>query len=143
MKRAISIKKDKIIFMLEKIPTSPVLISVIVLVFCLGVVGGVTIYLHVNTFTKDFWLNILVESYGMLFDIFVIGILIFWLQDRGIKKLEEQRKIREKEFERKRTIQRYEEEIEDYLGWDEKEATFRIVGNIKRLKKLEVGFINL
>ena len=75
-----------------------------------------------------FWGNILVEAHGMLFDLLVIGVFILWLNRLG---------------ERRQTIQRYREEIEDYLGWNEKEATYRIVGNIRRLNRESVSDIAL
>ncbi|TVM01205.1 MAG: hypothetical protein CV087_11180 [Candidatus Brocadia sp. WS118] len=116
--------------MVKKILSSPILISTIVFLFCAILVVSLTSYYF--QYDPEFLKNVLVEAHGMLFDILVIGILILWLNRRG-----------EKEFERKRNIQRYQEEIEDYLGWDEKEAMYRIVGNIRRLNRLEVGDINL
>lgn len=80
----------------------------------------------------DFWVNILVESHGMLLDLFLIGVFLFWLQRRSADNRE--KKLR---------IKRYEEEIDDYRGWDEKEAMYRIVGNIKRLNKEGVSKIDL
>ena len=73
-----------------------------------------------------------VESFGMLFDIFVLGVIFNYFANKGEKKREFERQVREKQLK----IIRYLEEIDDYRGWDEKEAMFRIVGNIKRLMKL-------
>ncbi len=60
----------------------------------------------------------------MSFDLLIFGLFLLWLTKPG-----------EKRRERDLNIQRYQEEIEDYLGWDEKEAMYRIVGNIKRLNR--------
>lgn len=75
----------------------------------------------------DFWENVLVESHGMLLDLFIIGVFIFWLQRRS-------NEAREK----KRLIQRYKEELDDYRGWTEGEAAYRVAGIIRRLLKEEV-----
>ncbi len=69
----------------------------------------------------EFFEGITVEAFGMLFDIAVLGILYSIFKNRD---------------ENKRNIKRYLEEIDDFRGWDEKEAMYRIVGNIKRLIKL-------
>ncbi len=71
----------------------------------------------------DFFEGITVEAYGMLFDIFVLGIMF---------------SIIYKFTENRRNIKRYLEEIDDFRGWDEKEAMYRNIGNIKRLLKLGV-----
>ncbi len=68
----------------------------------------------------DFLRNIFVEAHGMLFDLFVIATFILWLN---------------KKAEKKRNIQRWQEEINDFRYWKSREAMYRIVGNIKRLEK--------
>ena len=72
--------------------------------------------------------DILIEAHGLLFDIFVFGVLLAYLN---------------KFLEKKQRSERYKEEIDDFRGWEEKEAKYRIVGNIKRLNKLGFGRINL
>lgn len=79
-----------------------------------------------------FWENVLVESHGMLLDLIIIGVFIFWLQKRTAD-------IREKG----RLIQRYQEELNDYRGWKEQEAGYRVAGIIKRLQNLGVKDIKL
>ena len=81
---------------------------------------------------SEFYENILIEAHGMLFDLFVIGVFVYWLNSIG----EQKRQLDQR-------TERYQDEIEDYLGWDEPEATFRIVGNIKRLNRLGVSDIYL
>ncbi|MBT3320723.1 MAG: pentapeptide repeat-containing protein [Anaerolineae bacterium] len=79
-------------------------------------------------YDNEFLENVLVEAHGMLFDVLLLGVLVAWLNQGGKKQ---------------RTIKRYQEEIADYLGWHEPEATFRISGNIKRLNREGVSKINL
>lgn len=67
------------------------------------------------------WNGILVEANGMAFDLLVFGILL---------------SVYEVLREKRDKIERLYEEIDDYRGWDEKEATYRIVGAIRRLNKL-------
>ncbi|MCB0565405.1 MAG: pentapeptide repeat-containing protein [Phaeodactylibacter sp.] len=80
--------------------------------------------LNLGLYNKpDFWENILVESHGMLLDLFIIGVFIFWLQRRSADGRE--KKLR---------IKRYEEQLEDYRGWTENEAAYRVAGVIRRLE---------
>jgi uncharacterized protein YjbI with pentapeptide repeats len=65
--------------------------------------------------------NILIEAHGMVLDLLVIGWLVFWINQLAEKRL---------------TIKRYNEEIEDFLGWEGNEAKFRIIGLIRRLNGL-------
>jgi uncharacterized protein YjbI with pentapeptide repeats len=78
---------------------------------------------------KDFaWHDILVEANGMTFDLVVFGVLL---------------SIYESISEKRSKIERLKEEIDDYRGWDEKEAMYRIVGAIKRLNRLGISKIDL
>ena len=65
---------------------------------------------------------------GLMLDIAVFGILIVVFN-----------RLREKRLK----IQSYRDEIEDYLGWKEPEASYRISGLIKRLNRFGVGDIEL
>ncbi len=75
----------------------------------------------------------------MILDILVIVIVIQWFNE----KRERQKEIANEELEKSRRIEQWKEEIDDYRGWDEKEATYRIVGMIKRLNKHNVTRIDL
>jgi len=88
-------------------------------VFCLATLIIMTLSLpfYMENFW-GFWENILVEAHGLLFDLLVLGVLVLWLQKLGKWQL---------------TVMRYREEIEDYLGWNDKRAMYKIVANIKRL----------
>ena len=101
--------------------TSIVLILVIVLVLSLSF----TYYIHeFNTF----WPQILAEAHGMIFDIAIIGLLLFWLNQNG---------------EVRQRIRTYKDEIDDFRLWESEEAAFRTVGNIKRLNRHKIHEINL
>lgn len=72
--------------------------------------------------------NILIEAHGLIFDIFVFGVIVI---------------IFNKIAERRRNIRRWKEEIDDFRGWDEKEAMHRIVGKIRRLNEQKISEIDL
>jgi BTB/POZ domain-containing protein KCTD9 len=74
------------------------------------------------------WHDLLVEANGLVFDLLVFGVLL--------SIYEELRTQKEK-------IERLHKEIDDFRGWDEKEATYRIVGSIKRLNDLGITKIDL
>ncbi len=102
----------------------PVRIAFIVFLLAAMLVGS----LSAKYYDGPFGVNVLVEAHGMLLDILVIGVFILWLNQIG---------------EKKRTIQRYRDEIDDFRGWANKEAAYRIAGNIRRLNKLGVTDIDL
>jgi len=74
------------------------------------------------------WHDLKVEANGMIFDLFVFGILVTTYN--AIRA-------------RKEKTERLMEEIDDYRGWDEKEAMYRIVGAVKRLNKAGITSISL
>ena len=88
------------------------------------------LYLFFPSDNLDFkeWDNILVESHGLLFDIFLFGIGIAIYDEIRGNKL---------------NTKRYSEELEDYRGWKDSEAAFRVAGIVKRLEQESTGDINL
>jgi hypothetical protein len=70
---------------------------------------------------RGFIENILVEAHGILVDILIFGILLTAYD-----------KIKSK----KEQLKRYIDELNDYRNWQEPEATYRIIGIIKRLNKI-------
>ena len=103
---------------------TPIGITVVVGIFLIIIISILDLrFLETNN-GKD----ILIEAHGLLFDIFVFGVLLAYLN---------------KFLEKRQKTERYKEEIDDFRGWEEKEAKYRIVGNIKRLNKLGYGRINL
>jgi BTB/POZ domain-containing protein KCTD9 len=108
---------------IEKRLLTTSLVLLIVTIIVLG--ASMKYYLHdFNSFIPQ----ILAEAHGMIFDIAVIGILIFWLNQNG--------EIRQR-------IRTYKDEIDDFRLWESEEAAFRTVGNIKRLNRHKIHEINL
>ncbi len=105
----------------------PLLTSTIVLVLVSTVVLSLSLPYYLHDF-DTFKVQILAEAHGMIFDIAVIGILIFWLNQNG--------DIRQR-------IRTYKDEIDDFRLWESEEAAFRTVGNIKRLNRHNIHEINL
>lgn len=105
----------------------PVIISLFVFV-CLSVL---VLSLSAGYYRYDFhnfWREVLAEAHGMLFDIAIIGILIYWLNERA---------------QNRQAIRTYKDEIDDFRHWKSEEAAFRTVGNIKRLNRHSIHHINL
>ncbi len=108
-----------------KIPDT-VRIAMIIFIFVFPT--WVILALLIRRWLTLFGEGLLIEAFGMLLDIFVIGIIILWLNERR---------------EDKRRIERWQEEIDDFRGWESEEAKFRILGNIKRLNRNGITRINL
>lgn len=105
----------------------PLLTTSIVLLVVTILVIGLSLRYYLNEF-DTFIPQILAEAHGMIFDIAVIGILIFWLNKNG---------------ETRQRIRTYKDEIDDFRLWESEEAAFRTVGNIKRLNRHKIYEINL
>lgn len=105
----------------------PLLTTSLVLLIVTVLVLGASIRYYLHDF-EAFVPQILAEAHGMIFDIAVIGILIFWLNQNG--------EIRQR-------IRTYKDEIDDFRLWESEEAAFRTVGNIKRLNRHKIHEINL
>ncbi|MFN6946550.1 MAG: pentapeptide repeat-containing protein [Cytophagaceae bacterium] len=91
----------------------------------------IIVFLTIPYFKDDpteYFRSILIEAHGMLFDVAIIGILLYWLNKRGEKRIR---------------INRYREEIEDIRLWKSEEANFKILGNIKRLLRENVRKLDL
>ncbi|MEJ1241457.1 pentapeptide repeat-containing protein [Chryseolinea sp. T2] len=118
-------KKLKEVF--NGIIEKPLLTSTLVLIVITFLVVGLSLPYYLNEF-DSFIPQILAEAHGMIFDIAIIGILIFWLNHNG---------------EIRRRIRTYKDEIDDFRLWESEEAAFRTVGNIKRLNRHKIHEINL
>ena len=105
----------------------PLLTSTIVLFFTTIVVISLSFNYYLTDY-EEFVKQVIVEAHGTVFDIAVIGILIFWLNQNG--------EIRQR-------IRTYKDEIDDFRLWESDEAAFRTVGNIKRLNRHKIHEINL
>ena len=112
---------------IKEIPEQPLITTGLVL----GILSILIFTLSFPFYRDDmelFYENILIEAHGMLFDLLIIGILLVWLNKNGEKQLR---------------IKRYAEEIDDYRHWKSEEASFKIIGNIKRLNKDKITQIDL
>ena len=110
---------------IRSIPEHPILTATIIL-FLLGlVVVGLSFYYYSS---NTFYTSILAEAHGMLFDLAIIGILLYWLNQNG---------------QTRQRIRTYKDEIDDFRLWESEEAAFRTVGNIKRLNRHGIYEINL
>lgn len=105
----------------------PLLTSTIVLVVVAVLVVGLSLRYYIRDF-DTFIQQVLAEAHGMIFDIAVIGILLFWLNKNG---------------ETRQRIRTYKDEIDDFRLWESEEAAFRTVGNIKRLNRHKIHEVNL
>lgn len=119
--------KKKISDKFNDIIEKPILTSSIVLLLVTLLVMGLSLKYYINDF-DTFWVQILAEAHGMIFDIAVIGILLFWLNKNG---------------ETRQRIKTYKDEIDDFRLWESEEAAFRTVGNLKRLNRHQIYEINL
>lgn len=105
----------------------PLLTATVVLGLVTLIVVGLSLPYYISD-PAAFGAQILAEAHGMIFDIAVIGILLYWLNERG--------EIRQR-------IRVYQDEIDDFRLLESAEASFRTVGNIKRLNRHQITQINL
>lgn len=75
--------------------------------------------------------DILVEFHGLVFDLFVFGIILTIYETNKSKKEKAQADKKRKTD----LIERYTEEINDFKFWKSEEAMYRTRGLIKRLVK--------
>lgn len=122
-KKIIGKVQDKFNNVIEK----PLLTSAIVLGLIFILVMSLSLHYYITDF-DNFWPQILAEAHGMIFDIAIIGILLFWLNQNG---------------ETRQRIRTFRDEIDDFRLWESDEAAFRTVGNIKRLNRHKIYEINL
>ena len=119
--------KERLRDKFDEVVEKPLLTSAIVLVCVAVIVLGLSLSYYISDF-HNFWGQILAEAHGMIFDIAVIGILLFWLNQNGVTRQQ---------------IRTYKDEIDDFRLWESEEAAFRTVGNIKRLNRHKIYEINL
>lgn len=105
----------------------PIFLAFLLALVATALVGLCSLPFYLSNFFT-FLENVAVEAHGMVFDLFVIGFFVFWLNSLGDKR---------------RRIRNYQEQIDDFRGWDEKEAVYRIAGIVRRLNREGVTNINL
>lgn len=86
------------------------------------------IILYLNIINKIEFKDVLIEANGLIFDLIIFGILLTTYEI-----------VREK----KDKIQRYKEELDDYRGWAEDEAAYRVAGLIKRLYNEGINYVEV
>lgn len=86
----------------------------------------IIIFGYIKLDSNSYYEGLRVEAGGFVLDIILFGFVLGFYDYIKSKK---------------QKIDKYKEEIDDYRGWDEKEAGFRVFGTIKRLIKL--GELNL
>lgn len=118
---------DRLKKFIKEVPEKPLVTTGLVLAVLSILIFTLSFPFYLNDM-ELFYENILIEAHGMLFDLLIIGILLVWLNKNG------ERQIR---------IKRYAEEIDDYRHWKSEEASFKIIGNIKRLNKDKITQIDL
>lgn len=105
----------------------PITTTIIILVVLSVLVFGLSAYYYRNK-PEEYIESVLNEAHGMIFDLGIIGILLFWLNKRGEKRV---------------NIKRCEDDIDDIRFWKSEEATYKIKGYIKRLNNNGVHKIEL
>src|SRR5258706_9352368 len=105
---------------------SPILTSGVLLIVITSVVIGFSMPFYINNFDKVKY-DLLIQGHGMIFDIALIGMLLYWLNQNG---------------EKRQRIRMYQDEIDDFRLWESAEAAFRTVGNLKRLNRHKIYEIN-
>lgn len=105
---------------------------IIIFIFVLLIINPIK---NVDGYTD----GLIVEATGFLFDIALFGSFLMWYDHWKNKK----NKIEQDKRDLENKITHYIEEIDDYREWKEKEASYRIYGLVKRLKKLGIEKFDL
>jgi len=117
----------RIVHLIREIPQRPILTTSIVLFFVIALLLSISLPLYQGKLS-DYMIGVLMEAHGMIFDIAVIGILILWLNKSGEKQI---------------NIRNNHNEIDDFRDWKSPEASYRILGAIKRLNREDIYKIDL
>lgn len=111
----------------NRVSENSVLSTSIVFVLVSIVVISVSIPVYRGDY-DNYLKGILMEAHSMLMDLAVIGILLLWLNKSGEKRIR---------------IKRSLDEIDDIRYWKSPEASYKILGNVKRLLRDNVTKIDL
>ena len=82
----------------------------------------------VGIYKKSFWESLVIGLHGVLIDLVLVAILIFWLDHRRNKKA---------------LSQQFKEDLEDYAQLDFDEINLKKLGHLKRLNSNDVYNINV
>ncbi|MCA6431762.1 MAG: pentapeptide repeat-containing protein, partial [Cytophagales bacterium] len=83
---------------------------------------------YYRTQFENFYPQVLAEAHGMIFDMFLIGVLMFWMETAKEKRTK---------------IAHYTEELEDIITIGTQESALRVLILIKRLNRLKVSDMKL
>lgn len=97
-------------------------------IYILISVIALTVLLFLDFYLKIDYKDIIVEAHGLLMDVLLFGIVLT---------------IYDSVTEKKRKIDSLEEQLQDYKGWNEKQASIRLISIFRRLRKLGVNQIDL
>lgn len=79
-------------------------------------------------YSREFWENVLVEAHGLLFEIFVIGFILLWLDSRR---------------QRVEYVERNVEHLWDLNSLNEQEVIKKKIGSLKRLNNVSIYKIDV
>ncbi len=82
----------------------------------------------VGLYSREFFENVLVEAHGAIMDLFVVGVVIFWFEKRRANS---------------DTISLHKNTLADLKFYRGTDASYRILGQIKRLLELGVNSFQL
>lgn len=112
--------------------------SFMVVVIGAAAIGSLSLILGRYS-NSDFLYGILVESHGVVLEVFVLVVLVGILTRLGTSRFNPQLSTQLDT----REIAAHVAEIDDFRGWESQEAAFRTAGNIKRLNRLGMSDIDL
>lgn len=119
---------------MKRILSSKIVLFILLAILCLIIV------IKLDFLDSEFsYHDILVEFHGLVFDLFIFGIILTIYESLRSKK----EKLELEENKRLVLIDRYKEEINDIRFWKSKEAFYRIRGLVKRLVDLKEEKIDL
>lgn len=94
-------------------------------------------------YSKSFFEGVLSNAHGTIIDLFVIGLVLFWFEQRRSAREDAQREKRQTEKEKERLsiirendIKRYRETLSDLRFYRAPDAPYRALGAIRRLVSL-------
>jgi BTB/POZ domain-containing protein KCTD9 len=121
-------RKKALNFLSKYVFIDPIKTSLFLFFACLIVIILLTIFTTKTGYTSDFYQNVLVEAHGMLFDILILGVLLFWMNTFS---------------EKNREIQKLQDELTFYCEYNQPEATFHVSKIIRQLNNLGIYKFNL
>jgi uncharacterized protein YjbI with pentapeptide repeats len=79
-------------------------------------------------YSRDFFENVLVEAHGAIVDLLVVGVVLYWFEQRK---------------DASKSIERHREALADLRFYRGSDASYRVLGEVKRLLELGVPTLQL